>query len=129
MTDDTPANDSEATADRFQWVFELEDIQKMFGQRVSARLTDQALRDLTVASFGDNANEVKLAWLLLLDTMGPVLTDRFIQSNAWRKFCPEPDHDAGRPSLRVVWRKGGKQVVTRLMYSKEVPTGVRFDFE
>ena len=38
MTDDTPANDSEATADRFQWVFELEDIQKMFGQRVSARV-------------------------------------------------------------------------------------------
>ena len=129
MTDDTPANDSEATADRFQWVFELEDIQKMFGQRVSARLTDQALRDLTVASFGTNVTEVKLAWILLLDTLGPVLTGMFIRSNAWRTFCPEPDHDAGTPSLRVVWRKGGKQVVARLVYNNEVPIGVRFDLE
>jgi hypothetical protein len=129
VTDDTPANECEATADNFQWVFELEDVQSLFGQRVSARLTDQALRDLTVASFGDNATEVRLAWHLLLDTMGPVLTSLFIRSNAWRKFCPEPDHDAGTPSLRVVWRKGGKQVVARLLYTNEVPTGVRCDLE
>lgn len=129
VSDDTPANESEATADRFQWIFELHDLQSLFGQRVSTRLTDQALRDLTVASHGDNAHEVRLAWHLLLDTMGPVLTSLFIRSNAWRSFCPAPDHDAGTPSLRVVWRKGGTQVVARLLYANEVPTGVRFDQE
>lgn len=129
MTDDMPANESEATADRLQWIFELEDIQTMFGQRVSARLTDQALRDLTVASFGDNATEVRLAWQLLLDTFGPVLTSLFIRSRAWRKFCPDPDHDLGTPSLAVLWRRGGSQVVGRLQYKGDVPVGVRFDVE
>lgn len=129
MTDDMPANESEATAARFQWVFELPDLTTLFGQRVSARLADQALRDLTVASHGDNAHEVRLAWHLLADTLGPVLTSLFIRSNAWRDFCPEPDHDAGTPSTRVVWRKHGTQVVARLQYNNDVPIGVRFDQE
>jgi hypothetical protein len=129
MTDDMPANESEATADRFQWVFELEEIRAMFGQRVSARLADQALRDLTVATYGDNAHEVRLAWQLLADTLGPVLTSLFIRSNAWRKFCPDPDHDLGTPSLAVLWRKGGTQVVGRVQFREELPVGVRFDAE
>lgn len=129
MTDDMPANESEATADRFQWVFELDEILTIFGQRVSARLTDQTLRDLTVASYGNNATEVRLAWQLLLDNMGPVLTGRFISSRAWRKFCPTPDHDLGTPSLAVLWRKAGKQVVGRVQFREELPVGVRFDAE
>lgn len=129
MTDDMPANESEATADRFQWVFELPEMQSMFGQRVSARLTDQALRDLTVASYGDNATEVRLAWQLLLDTMGPVLTGKFIHSRAWLKFCPTPPRARGSDSLAVLWRKGGKQVVGRVQFRADVPVGVRFDVE
>ena len=129
MSDDTPANESEATADRFQWVFELDSIMAMFGQRVSARLTDQSLRDLTFASYGDNATEVRLAWHLVSDTMGPVLTGKFIERGAWRQFCPTPDHDDGTPSKAVLWRKGGTQVVGRVQYSQEIPVGVRFDVE
>jgi hypothetical protein len=129
MNDDFPANERESTADQFQWLFNLEEIQRLFGQKISARYTASALHDLTVASFGDNAHEVRLAWQLLLDTMGPVLTGRFITSGAWKTFCSHPDHDDGTPSHAVLWRKGGESVVARRVFREERPTDIRFDVE
>jgi hypothetical protein len=129
VTDDYPANDFEATAYKFQWFFDLKEIQERFGQRVSARFAESAMRDLTAASFGDNANEVRLAWQLLLDSIGPILTGLFISTGAWKKFCPEPDHDVGAPAMAILWRKNGKQVVGRVTFKDDRAHGIRFDVE
>ncbi len=102
---------------------------KFTRQRINARFFASALNDLSAASRGDNPHEVRLAWQLLLDTVGPIVVGRFVSTGAWKRFCPEPDHDAGTPSLAVLWRKGGKSVVGRLQFLNEVPVGVRFDVE
>ena len=129
MSDDYPANPQEFTADLFQWVFSLDEFRALAGQRISARLFASALEDLSTASRGDHAHEVRLAWQLLLDTIGPVMTGHFLSTGAWKQFCPEPDHDAGSPSLAVVWRKGGQSVVARRQFKNDLPVDVRFDVE
>lgn len=129
MTDDYPANDFEVAADKFQWVFDLKEMQDRFGQRVSARFAESAMRDLTAASFGDNPHEVRLAWHLLMDAMGHIMTGLFISTGAWKKFCPQPDYDSGAPGMAVLWRRHGKQVVGRVTFKDELPCGIRFDVE
>lgn len=127
--DDYPANEQESTADLFQWFFHLEEVLKFANQRINTRSFASALNDLSTASRGDNAHEVRLAWQLFLDTVGPAVVQRFVTTGAWKRFCPEPDHDAGTPSLAVLWRKGGRSVVGRLQFLNEVVVGVRFDVE
>lgn len=129
MSDDYPANEMESTADLFQWILRLDEMVAIAGQRINARYTASALRDLVTASHGENPHEVRLAWQLLLDTIGPVLTGKFIATGAWKDFCPEPDHDEGTPSLAVLWRKHCQSVIGRVQFTKDRPTGVRFDVE
>lgn len=129
MTDDYPANPQEATADLFQWVFELPALKKLAGRRISARLFASALDDLSTASRGENAHEVRLAWQMVLDTIGPIMVSHFLHHEAWKKFCPEPDHDQGTLSMAIVWRKNGQSVVARHQYKNEVPVDVKFTVE
>jgi len=129
MTDDYPANQQEATADLFQWVFSLPQLKKLAGRRISARYLAAALQDLSTASHGDNAHEVRLAWQMVLDTLGPIMLSHFLHHEAWKQFCPEPDHDQGTPSMAIVWRKGGQSVVARHQYVNEVPVDIKFTVE
>ena len=129
MTDDYPANQQEATADLFQWVFSLPQLKKLAGRRISARFLASALQDLSTASHGDNANEVRLAWQMVLDTLGPIMLSHFLHHEAWKQFCPEPDHDQGTPSMAIVWRKSGQSVVARHQYVNEVPVDIKFTVE
>ncbi len=129
MTDDYPANQQEATADLFQWFFALPQIKKLAGRRISARFMASAMQDLSTASHGENAHEVRLAWQMLLDTIGPVMVSHFLHHEAWKQFCPEPDHDQGSLSMAIVWRKNGQSVVARHQYKNEVPVDIKFTVE
>ena len=129
MTDDYPANQQEATADLFQWVFSLPQLKKLAGRRISARFLASALQDLSTASHGDHAHEVRLAWQMVLDTLGPIMLSHFLHHEAWKQFCPEPDHDQGTPSMAIVWRKHGQSVVARNQYVNEVPVDIKFTVE
>lgn len=129
MSDDYPANPQEATADLFQWFFELPQVKKLADRRISARFLASALQDLSTASHGENAHEVRLAWQMLLDTLGLVLISHFLHHETWRQFCPEPDHDHGTPSMAIVWRKNGQSVVARHQYKNEVSVDIKFTVE
>lgn len=124
-----PANVREEVADLFQWFFRLRAVQKLAGQRINARFFASAMEDLSTSSFGDNPNEVRLAWQMVLDTLGVRLTGMMIDEGVYRQYTPEPDHDRGTPSLAVLWRKNGKSVVGRVTFTEDVPTGIRFDVE
>jgi hypothetical protein len=124
-----PANEREEVADLFQWFFRLKAIEKIAGQRINARFLASAMQDLSAACFGDNPNEVRLAWQMVLDTLGPVLTGKMLRERVYLRYTPEPDHDAGTPSMAVVWRKNGQSVVARGTFTQEKPTGIRFDVE
>jgi hypothetical protein len=124
-----PANEREEVADLFQWFFRLKAIEKIAGQRINARFLASAMQDLSTACFGDNPNEVRLAWQMVLDTLGPVLTGKMIDEGVYRRYTPEPDSVRGTPSLAVVWRKNGQSVVARAQYVQDKATGIRFDVE
>ncbi len=131
ILDDHPANEQEAVADLFQWFFYLDDIIQHTNHPVNARYLAAALRDLTQASFATpgQAAEVRLAWQMLLDVMGPKLTGMFIMSKAWEGFVPKVSRRHDTDSLATLWAGDGKKVVARVTFQRDVPTGIRFDVE
>jgi hypothetical protein len=131
ILDNAPANEQESVADLFQWFFYLDDIIQHTGQPVNTRYLASALRDLSAASFANpgNATEVRLAWQMLLDVMGPKLTGMFIMSKAWRGFAPQVSKRHDTDSLATLWVGDGKKVVARVTFQRDVPTGIRFDIE
>ena len=131
ILDDHPANEQESVADLFQWFFFLDDIIQYTGQPVNTRYLAAALRDVSKASFANpgNATEVRLAWQMLLDVMGPKLTGMFIMSKAWRGFVPQVSKLHDTDSLATLWAGDGKKVVARVTFQRDVPTGIRFDVE
>jgi len=129
MTDNMPANETEATADMFQWILFQDDVTALFDWPVNSRYLVAALRDLRTASYSGTANayEVRLAWQMLLDTAGPILTGRFIASGTWREYTPYVFSARDTPSLATLWEGEQKSVVCRAQYHLEVPIGMRFD--
>lgn len=115
--------------DLLQWVFNCDRITREIGHHVNTRYLCQALRDLRTASRGSNPHEVRLAWQMLCDSAGPVLTGLFISSGAWLDFCPQPIAGRDASALATVWHREDKSVVARAQFQGDVPVGVRFDIE
>ncbi len=118
-------------ADVFQWVFNLDVCMKAFGKMVSAPYLHQSLIDLRTASNSatSHAHEVRLAWQLLLDVAGPMLTGMFIREGGWAEVCPRRTTWEATPSRCVVWERDDGRVVARLQYQGDEATGIRFDVE
>lgn len=118
-----PADDFERAADMLEWVFYLPGMEEVVTQSVHARDIVKALRDLVAASCATVGNplEVKLAWQIVMDAMGPILFNRFIQMGAWKDWTPfvSPIHDT--LSKHVLWVGHGKRVVLRLKYQNDEP--------
>ena len=131
ILDDAPANEQEAVADLFQWLLFLDDIIQYTGQPINARYLAAGLRDLATASFAQpgNAHEVRLAWQMLLDVMGPKLTGMFIMSKAWEGFAPKVSKRHDTDSLATLWAGNDQKVVARVQFQQDVPVGIRFDVE
>ena len=131
ILDDAPANEQEAVADLFQWLLFLDDIIQYTGQPINARYLAAGLRDLATASFAQpgNAHEVRLAWQMLLDVMGPKLTGMFIMSKAWQGFAPKVSKLHDTDSLATLWVGNDQKVVARVQFQQDVPVGIRFDVE
>ena len=118
-------------ADIFQWVFNLDVRLDAFGKMVSAPYLYQALIDLRTASNSTqaHAHEVRLAWQLMLDVAGPLLTGMFLREGCWSDVCPRlTDWDA-TPSMLVVWERDGQRVIARMQYQDDEAVGIRFDVE
>jgi hypothetical protein len=131
ILDDMPANEFEAAADVFQWIFFLDEVIDLFHWPVNARYLSAALRDLRTASCAKpgNPREIQLAWQLLLDTAGLTLTGKFIATGTWKEFCPFVVQLPSGGSKITLWKGGGKSVVGRVQYRKDVPFDIRFDIE
>ena len=131
ILDDAPANEQEAVADLFQWLLFLDDIIQYTGQPINARYLAAGLRDLATASFAQpgNAHEVRLAWQMLLDVMGPKLTGMFIMSKAWEGFAPKVSKRHDTDSLATLWAGNDQKVVARAQFQQDAPVGIRFDVE
>jgi hypothetical protein len=131
ILDDMPANETEAAADQLQWILFLEEVMDMFNWPVNTRYLVSALRDLRTASSAKpgNAYEVRLAWQLVLDVAGPILTGRFISSGTWREYTPYVRNARDTPSRATVWQRNGKAVVCRARYQKEVAVDLAFHVE
>lgn len=121
--DRPPADDFERAADMLEWVFYLPELDNVVTQNIHGRDLVKALRDLTAASCATVGNplEVKLAWQIVMDTMGPYLFNAFIRMGAWKDFVPfvSPVHDT--MSKHVLWVGHGKRVVLRLKYLNDQP--------
>lgn len=131
ILDNVPANETEATADAFQWILFLDEVVELFNWPVNARYLVTALRDLRTASCAKpgNAHEVRLAWQMLLDTAGPILTGKFIATGTWREYSPYVRGTRDTPSLATLWEGNGKAVVCRVRFDRDVPVGMIFDVE
>ena len=83
-------NDFERAADCLEWVFYLPGLEDVVPQRVCAREVAKALDNVIRATFAQVGNplEVKLAWQMVLDLMGPVLFGHFVRMRAWKDFTP-----------------------------------------
>jgi hypothetical protein len=129
ILDNMPANEREATADAFQWILFMDEVIALFDWPVNARYLATALRDLRMASRSGvaNAHEVRLAWQMLLDTAGPILTGRFISSGTWRDYTPYVFSSRNTPSMAILWEGEHKAVVCRVQYRQEVPVGMSFE--
>jgi len=56
ILDNVPNNETEATADAFQWILFLDEVIALFDWPVNARYLVAALRDLRMASCSGTAN-------------------------------------------------------------------------
>lgn len=129
--DDMPANEQESVADLFQWLLYMDELVELAGRPVNARYLAGALRDLTTASFSPNgtAHEVRLAWQMLYDVMGPKLLGKFVSTGAWKDFVPAVSLVNDTDSYATLWAGGGKKVVGRVQFQRDVPVDLRFDVE
>lgn len=129
MLDNMPANETEAAADAFQWILFLDEVIALFNWPVNARFLVCALRDLRTASCAKTttAHEVRLAWQMLLDTAGPILTGKFISTGTWREHTPYVRGTHDTPSLATLWEGNGQAVVCRVQFQQEVPVDMKFE--
>ena len=117
--------------DILQWLFNTDFmVEELGGRLINCRYLCQALRDLRTASWSPTApaQEVKLAWQVLLDVAGPILLGRFIAGGGWIDFCPDAPKSR-TPTITVVWKRGDESIVARVVYTAEVPADIRFDIE
>jgi hypothetical protein len=113
-------------ADAFQWVFNLDLCLKGFGRMVSAPYLYKSLIDLRTAVESGNAHEVRLAWQMILDVAGPMLTGMFIREGGWKEVCPVPYGVSDTPSQCVVWENYEKRVIARLQYRNDEAVDIAF---
>lgn len=127
----------ELPEDLMQWVFDLDFMQQACGRRINTRYFCKALRDLREANYTGTAAEVRLAWQVLLDTVGPQLVGMFLRGKDWKRFTTPIHKDTLRtntPSRVVVWEsypqgEGSTKVVVRRTFVGEVPTDLAFSVE
>lgn len=126
-----PENEQEGVADLLQWLLLLKPVQKVLGKPVNARYLAQAMADLCQASnaFRGNPYEVRLAWQMLSDVLGPQALWRFVASGAWRHYCPRVSRCHDSQSKFAVWVGQGVKVVARVQFRQEDPVDLRFDVE
>ena len=84
MLENPHSNERDAVADLFQWILFQEPVAELLQRYVNARYLAKALDDLAQASFAPDgkACEVRLAWQVLSDVMGPQLLWMFVGSRA-----------------------------------------------
>lgn len=120
-------NDFERAADCLEWVFYLPGLEDVVPQRVCAREVAKALDNVIRATFAQVGNplEVKLAWQMVLDLMGPILFGHFVRMRAWKDFTPPVPKHLDTPSKHVLWVGHDKRVVLTLVYEQDVARDIR----
>jgi hypothetical protein len=111
-------------ADMLEWAFHIPD--DAFLHRVNARDVYHALNDIVTSSFATVGNplEVKLAWQVFMDTVGPGIFNAFIRMGAWEDFTPPVPEYLHTHSKHVLWVGHEKRVVATLAYKNDEPAGM-----
>ena len=131
MLENPPENQRNAVADLFQWILFQEPVAELLHRSVNARYMAKSLEDLAKTSFAPDAQacEVRLAWQVLSDVMGPQLLWMFVGSGAWKRYCPRVSRRHDSLSKFALWAGGGEKVVARVQYWREEPVDLRFFVE
>jgi len=124
-------NDFERAADCMEWVFHLPGLEDVVPQSVCAREVAKALDNVVRSTFAQVGNplEVKLAWQMVLDLMGPFLFGHFIRIRAWQDFTPPVPKHLGTSSKHVLWVGHDKRVVLTPVYVQEEAREIRLWLE
>ena len=131
MLENPPSNERDAVADLFQWILFQEPVAELLQRYVNARYLAKALDDLAQASFAPDgkACEVRFAWQVLSDVMGPQLLWMFVGSRAWKRYCPRVSRRHDSLSKFALWVGSWEKVVARVQYRREQPVDLRFFVE
>ena len=116
-----PKNETERTADDFEWLFYLPELESLLPRPVNGRYVAHALKDVADASFSPapKPHEIRLAWQMLLDVMGPHLFRAFYNLGAWQDFTPYVSSSRDTGSRRVLWSNSVEDVVLLMQYQAD----------